>query len=184
MDAYDHVRAPGRFGKTLLEFGTLSGGRRVRIGLIGAGVMARRHVEVLRGLDSTVAAVCDADRARADGLASESGADVFADWRAMLDDARLDAVFVCTPPAAHAEPAIAAMRAGLVDLSLELVYSGAFNVAELAEAIEVKEIERSGGDHYEALLQELEALSDEEVRELLAKEGDLLARPVKTAAGF
>jgi FkbH-like protein len=57
-----------------------------------------------------------------------------------------------------------------VDLSLELVYSGSFNVAELAEAIEVKEI--VGGDRYEALLQEVEALSDEEVRELLAKEGD------------
>ena len=39
-----------------------------------------------------------------------------------------------------------------VDLSLELVYSGEFTVAELAEAIEVKEIERSGGDRYEALL--------------------------------
>jgi FkbH-like protein len=57
------------------------------------------------------------------------------------------------------------------DLSLELVYSGTFNIAELAEAIEVKEI--VGGDRYEALLQELEALSDEEVRALLAKEGDL-----------
>jgi FkbH-like protein len=59
-----------------------------------------------------------------------------------------------------------------VDLSLELVYSGAFNVAELAEAIEVKEIESAGGDQYAALLQELESLSDEEVRALLAKEGD------------
>jgi FkbH-like protein len=59
-----------------------------------------------------------------------------------------------------------------VDLSLELVYSGVFTVAELAEAIEVKEMERSGGDQYAALLAELEGLSDEEVRELLAKEGD------------
>jgi FkbH-like protein len=58
-----------------------------------------------------------------------------------------------------------------VDLSLELVYSGSFTVAELAEAIEVKEI--VGGDRYEALLEEVEALSDEEVRALLAKEGDL-----------
>jgi acyl carrier protein len=57
------------------------------------------------------------------------------------------------------------------DLSLELVYSGSFNVAELAEAIEVKEI--VGGDRYEALLEEVEALSDDEVRALLAKEGDL-----------
>jgi acyl carrier protein len=56
-----------------------------------------------------------------------------------------------------------------VDLSLEVVYSGAFTVVELAKAIELKEIEQSGAD-YRELLAELEALSDEEVRELLAKE--------------
>ena len=56
-----------------------------------------------------------------------------------------------------------------VDLSLEVVYSGEFTVAELAKAIELKEIEQSGAD-YRELLQELEALSDDEVRELLARE--------------
>jgi hypothetical protein len=59
----------------------------------------------------------------------------------------------------------------LVDLSLEVVYSGEFTVAELAKAIELKEIEQAGGD-YQALLQELEGLSDEEVRALLAEEQD------------
>lgn len=58
-----------------------------------------------------------------------------------------------------------------VDLSLEVVYSGEFTVAELAKAIELKEIEQSGGD-YRELLQELEGLSDEEVRALLAEEQD------------
>jgi FkbH-like protein len=58
-----------------------------------------------------------------------------------------------------------------VDLSLEVVYSGEFTVAELAKAIELKEIEQSGGD-YQDLLQELNALSDEEVRALLAEEQD------------
>jgi acyl carrier protein len=56
-----------------------------------------------------------------------------------------------------------------VDLSLEVVYSGEFTVAELAKAVELKEIEQSGAD-YQDLIQELESLSDEEVRELLAKE--------------
>jgi FkbH-like protein len=56
-----------------------------------------------------------------------------------------------------------------VDLSLEVVYSGDFTVAELAKALELKEIEQSGAD-YRDLLQELEDLSDEEVRELLAEE--------------
>jgi len=58
-----------------------------------------------------------------------------------------------------------------VDLSLEVVYSGEFTVAELAKAVELKEIEQSGGDYHE-LLAELEGLSDEEVRALLAEEQD------------
>lgn len=58
-----------------------------------------------------------------------------------------------------------------VDLSLEVVYSGDFTVAELAKAVELKEIEQSGAD-YQDLLKEIESLSDEEVRALLAEEQD------------
>lgn len=58
-----------------------------------------------------------------------------------------------------------------IELSLEVVYSGEFTVAELAKAIELKEIEQAGGD-YQELLQELEGLSDDEVRALLAAEQD------------
>ena len=58
-----------------------------------------------------------------------------------------------------------------VELSLEVVYSGEFTVAELAKAVELKEIEQAGGD-YRELLKELEELSDEEVRALLAEERD------------
>jgi FkbH-like protein len=58
-----------------------------------------------------------------------------------------------------------------VELSLEVVYSGEFTVAELAGALELKEIEQAGGD-YQELLQELEGLSDEEVKALLAEEQD------------
>jgi FkbH-like protein len=56
-----------------------------------------------------------------------------------------------------------------VDLSLEVVYGGPFTVAELARAIDVEEIERAGAD-YAAILEEIEGLSDEEVRALLAAE--------------
>jgi FkbH-like protein len=57
-----------------------------------------------------------------------------------------------------------------VDLSLEIVYSGAFTVAELAKAIELYEIQEAGEGEYAELLKELEGLSDEEVRALLAEE--------------
>jgi hypothetical protein len=58
-----------------------------------------------------------------------------------------------------------------VDISLEVVYGGDFTVAELAKAIELKEIEL-GGEDYQDLLRELEALSDDQVRALLAEEQD------------
>ena len=58
-----------------------------------------------------------------------------------------------------------------VELSLEVVYSGEFTVAALAKAVELKELEQAGGDYHE-LIEELEGLSDEEVRALLAEEQD------------
>jgi acyl carrier protein len=57
-----------------------------------------------------------------------------------------------------------------IELSLEVVYGAEFTVAELAKAIELREIELAGADRYAVLLAEVESLSDEEVRELLAKE--------------
>jgi myo-inositol 2-dehydrogenase / D-chiro-inositol 1-dehydrogenase len=83
----------------------------VRIGLIGAGAIARRHVALLATRpDCDVAAACDPDLARAEALVA--GAAVYGRWQDLLEHP-LDAVFVCTPPGAHAEPAIAAMRRGV-----------------------------------------------------------------------
>jgi predicted dehydrogenase len=83
----------------------------VRIGLIGAGAIARRHVGVLAALDGVeLDAVCDSEPARAASVAA--GAAVCGSWQELLERP-LDAVFVCTPPAVHAEPAIAALRQGL-----------------------------------------------------------------------
>jgi hypothetical protein len=57
-----------------------------------------------------------------------------------------------------------------VDLALDVVYGSAFTVAELAKVIEVHLIEQAGADRYAAILAEIEGLSDEEVRALLAQE--------------
>jgi FkbH-like protein len=58
-----------------------------------------------------------------------------------------------------------------VDLTLAVVYSGDFTVAELGKAVELKELEQSGGA-YRELLEELAGLSEDEVRALLAQEQD------------
>jgi len=86
----------------------------LRVGIVGAGWIAGSHASVLSARDDvTIAAVCDTDTARAAALAGPSGAAVFGDWSAMLDATVLDAVWVCTPPRAHAGPAIAAANRGL-----------------------------------------------------------------------
>jgi myo-inositol 2-dehydrogenase / D-chiro-inositol 1-dehydrogenase len=86
----------------------------VRVGFVGAGAIAGRHLDALRvHPDVVVAAVCDADEARARAVAGPLGARAFGAWEAMLEGEPLDAVFVCTPPAAHAPPAVAALGRGI-----------------------------------------------------------------------
>ena len=60
-----------------------------------------------------------------------------------------------------------------VDLALDVVYGSAFTVAELAKVIEVHLIEQAGADRYAGILAEIEGLSDEEVRALLAQETEV-----------
>ncbi len=89
------------------------------VGVIGTGWIGRRHAELLsRRPDTEVRAVCDLDRGLAAEVAETTGGEVYSDWRELLTDAPIDAVFVCTPPKAHAEPAVAALRQG-VPLYLE-----------------------------------------------------------------
>jgi acyl carrier protein len=57
-----------------------------------------------------------------------------------------------------------------VDLSLEVVYSGELTIAELAKTIELYEIGQADAGEYAAILAELESLSDDEVRAILARE--------------
>jgi myo-inositol 2-dehydrogenase / D-chiro-inositol 1-dehydrogenase len=81
----------------------------VRVGLIGAGWIAAEHHETLGRLEGVeVVAVCDVDEARARQLAG--AAPVYTDWRELLERERPDAVFVCTPPLTHRDPAVAALE--------------------------------------------------------------------------
>jgi myo-inositol 2-dehydrogenase / D-chiro-inositol 1-dehydrogenase len=87
----------------------------MRAGILGAGWIGRRHAENLASrADVAVAAVCDLEVDRAGQVAAAvGGARVFGNWRQMLDQAELDALWICTPPMAHADPAVAALEHGL-----------------------------------------------------------------------
>ncbi len=71
-----------------------------RIGFIGGGGIAHRHLHVLKEFDDVELAAV-ADPARAEGTAAEFGMVAYADHDRMLDSEELDAVYVCVPPFAH-----------------------------------------------------------------------------------
>jgi myo-inositol 2-dehydrogenase/D-chiro-inositol 1-dehydrogenase len=85
-----------------------------RIGLVGAGFIAGRHLDALTAIeDVTVAGVADPRADRAEVLAARTGAAAYAHWADLLDVERLDALYVCVPPHAHGEVEEAAIERGL-----------------------------------------------------------------------
>ncbi len=85
----------------------------LRIGFIGAGGIAHRHLDVLAGFDAAVTAVADPALDRAREAAEPRGARAYADADAMLDAEALDALWICVPPFAHGAPERAALARGL-----------------------------------------------------------------------
>ena len=84
----------------------------MRVAFVGAGVIARTHIGLLAeagGAD--VVAVCDPILERA--ATAAPGAVPYADWEAMLESERPDAVFVCSPPGSHAAPVLGAFARGI-----------------------------------------------------------------------
>ncbi|MET0624010.1 MAG: Gfo/Idh/MocA family oxidoreductase [Pyrinomonadaceae bacterium] len=89
--------------------------RRVGWGLVGCGDIARRRVApALRDLGNCeLVAVSRADAARVADFAAEFGARRWhADWRDLLNDPEVEAVYIATPVHLHAEQAVAAAEAG------------------------------------------------------------------------
>lgn len=83
----------------------------IRVGMIGAGGIARTHAGYLGAMEEVrVAAVIDPVADRAAALAGDCGARVYDRLDTLLDD--VDAVYVCSPPMAHREQVEAAAAAG------------------------------------------------------------------------
>jgi len=93
-----------------------SAGDRVRIGFAGMGARAQELVDAIAasGANAEIVALCDAYRGRAErGRARAGGkAAIVDDYRRLLDDRSIDAVFVATPDHWHSRMAIDAVSAG------------------------------------------------------------------------
>jgi predicted dehydrogenase len=91
-------------------------GDRVRVGFAGMGARAQELVDAIAasGANAEVVALCDAYRGRAErGRARAGGrAAIVDDYRRLLNDKSIDAVFIATPDHWHARMAIDAVSAG------------------------------------------------------------------------
>lgn len=86
----------------------------VRIGFIGAGGIASRHLGNLLGFeDVQVIALADPVLERAQAQASRGDAQAYSNYLEMLDNEQLDALYICVPPFAHGPIEMAALERNL-----------------------------------------------------------------------
>lgn len=84
----------------------------MRIGFIGVGGIATSYMRSLTRLNIPVAAIADVNPERARTVGNEVGSAFFSDHRPMLEQSRLDAVFINIPPGAHSTEVIDAVDSG------------------------------------------------------------------------
>lgn len=87
---------------------------RIRLALVGAGIIARQHARVIADLADSVelVAVVDPDAEKAAEVAAQFGAATFATLGEALASTDVSVVVVCTPTGTHADIAIEALEAG------------------------------------------------------------------------
>jgi predicted dehydrogenase len=104
--------------------------------LVGAGAIAQSYVQAFK--DSKLArlvAVADPRREAADAVAAGLGCQAFSSHEAALREARFEAAIVCTPPATHADVAVALAGRGvhvMCEKPLSIDLAGAHRMVDAA----------------------------------------------------
>ncbi|NIK78632.1 putative dehydrogenase [Paenibacillus castaneae] len=122
----------------------------LQIGIIGTGWFGMMHAEKLSKIEGVqVAAFVATSQQKADSAASQfAGARGYDSIHNMLDDRKLDAVYICVPPFAHGEAENA-----LIERSIPFLVEKPIGVNEqepyaILKKIEAKELITSVGYHF------------------------------------
>ncbi len=125
--------------------GTVGANDRIRLGLIGCGALGRGyHIPALLRMSQDkqynieLAAVCDIYEPRKQRAKEKSSAELFHDYREMLDRQDIHGVVIATPDHWHAKMAIDAMESGKdvhVEKPMTLYWEEAKRVYETAERL-------------------------------------------------
>ena len=119
--------------------------KKLRIGLVGTGFMARTHSNAYRrvgnffdlDLEPELAAVCARNPATLQKFADQWGyASVETDWRRLVERKDVDAIDICLPNHLHAPVAIAAAEAGKMVFTEKPLARTAAEALPMCEAVE------------------------------------------------
>lgn len=146
---------------------------KVRVGFIGAGGIASRHLGDLLGFaDVEVVALADPAEERAQAQAARCGGRVYTDYEAMLDKETLDALYICVPPFAHGALELAAIEHRL-PFFVEKPLATSWEMAQtIAAGVAAHQVITAVGYHWRYLD------TTEEAQELLHD------KPVRLALGY
>jgi UDP-N-acetyl-2-amino-2-deoxyglucuronate dehydrogenase len=113
----------------------------LRFAIIGAGNIAKIHVEAMSQIpNASVSVICSRTASTGEALAATCGATWVADYREAVTRDDVDAVAICTPSATHAEIGIAAAQAGkhlLVEKPIDVTLPQVDALISAAEANQV-----------------------------------------------
>ena len=120
-----------------------TGGRRLKVGIIGTGWIAEAHIESYKQMDDVdIVAAADLIPGKAEAFMKRYGVEgvhFYPSHKEMIDNEQLDAVSICTYNTQHAVPTIYALEHG-VNVLLEKPFT-----VTLDEAVEVCRAEKKSG---------------------------------------
>jgi len=114
MSWHRERRVPKRSMAKVKTRTDLTGDRKMKVGIVGCGNIAKTHLATLRQLPMIEdICVADPDGTALDALDSKYRvSEKYEDFRKMIEDEKPDAIHVCTPPEHHADVALYAIRKG------------------------------------------------------------------------
>ena len=126
--------------------------KKTRIGFIGVGGIAHRHLDILAGFDDVaLVAFADPDFERAAQAASRFGAKAFDNHKQMLQEQALDAVYICIPPFAHGDAERDLLSRGIPFFIEKPITLDIRLAEELSSAVEKSQLITAVGYHWRYL---------------------------------
>jgi predicted dehydrogenase len=146
---------------------------KVRVGFIGAGGIASRHLgNLINFEDVSVVALADPIVERVHAQAERCGANVYTNFLEMLDQEQLDALYICVPPFAHGDLEMAAIERSLPFFVEKPLATNWETARQIADRVASQKLITATGYHWRYLD------TTEEAQELLSK------NPAQLALGY